>query len=147
MPVLLENYNYHPTNAYEYICEPALYRQLLEATGCGMLLDLAHARISAVNMRWESEQAYLAALPLDQVREIHFTRPGWQGDQRVDLHQLVQADDLEVLAWALERTPAEAVTLEVDDLPRDVLLSQIALMRHFLGGADTPNPASDGKTA
>jgi uncharacterized protein (UPF0276 family) len=134
MPVLLENFNYHPTKAYEYICEPEQYTQLLEATGCGMLLDLAHARISAVNMKWESEQVYLSALPLDKVREIHFTRPGWQGSERVDLHQPVQQDDLDVLAWVLERTPTEAVTLEVGDLPRDVLVDQLALMRRFLAG-------------
>src|SRR5215468_4532277 len=69
VPVLLENFNYHATNAYEYICEPELYGQLLEATGCGMLLDLAHARISAVNMKWPSERDYLSAMPLSKVRE------------------------------------------------------------------------------
>jgi uncharacterized protein (UPF0276 family) len=132
IPVLLENFNYHPTNAYEYICEPEVVHALLEATGCDMLLDLAHARISAVNMKWESEHAYLSALPLDKVREIHFTRPGWQGDQRVDLHSPIQADDLEILAWTLARTPVEAVTLEVEDLPREVLIDQLALMRRAL---------------
>ena len=132
VPVLLENFNYHATNAYEYICEPQQYGEILAATGCGMLLDLAHARISAVNMKWENERAYLSALPLDKIREIHFTRPGWQGEERVDLHQPVQQDDLDLLDWVLDRTPTEAVTLEVEDLPRDVLLDQIALMRNFL---------------
>src|SRR6266851_634648 len=134
IPVLLENFNYHPTNAYEYICEPEQYSQLLETTGCGMLLDLAHARISAVNMKHPSERAYLSEMPLNKVREIHFTRPGWQGDQRVDLHQPVQQDDLDILAWVMERTPTEAVTLEIDDQPRDVILSQIELMHKFLEG-------------
>ena len=26
MPLLLENFNYHPANAYEYICEQPLFR-------------------------------------------------------------------------------------------------------------------------
>ncbi len=134
VPVLLENFNYHPTNAYEYICEPEVVHQILDATGCGMLLDLAHARISAHNMKWESEQAYLRALPLDKVREVHFTRPGWQGDQRVDLHGPVQQDDLDVLAFVLGQTKPEVVTLEVEALPRDVLTEQLALMRKFLAG-------------
>lgn len=134
MPVLLENFNYHPTNAYEYICEPPVVHEILDATGCGMLLDLAHARISAVNMKWPSEQAYLQALPLERVREIHFTRPGWQGDQRVDLHRPVEQDDLDSLGWVLERTPTRAVTLEVEELPREKLIEQLALMRRFLDG-------------
>jgi len=131
MPVLLENFNYHPTLAYEYICEPGLITDILEETGCGLLLDLAHARISAHNMHWPNLETYLNALPLAKAREIHFTRPGWQGDQRVDLHGAVEQDDLELLGWVLERTPTEAVTLEVDELPVEVLRAQLALMRGF----------------
>ncbi|MCA1552899.1 MAG: DUF692 family protein [Chloroflexi bacterium] len=50
IPLLLENFNYHPTNAYEYICEPDTFSQLIDAIGCDVLLDLAHAQISAFNM-------------------------------------------------------------------------------------------------
>ena len=133
VPLLLENYNYHPTNAYEYVCEPALFSEMIDAIGCGMLLDLAHAQISAHNMGWQSVEAYLQALPLGKVREIHITRPGWHGDQRVDLHQPLQAEDFDLLAWVLERTPAEAVTIEVDaSIDEAALESQIKLMRGFL---------------
>jgi uncharacterized protein (UPF0276 family) len=132
IPLALENFNYHPTNAYEYICEPALFSSLLEAIGADMLLDLAHARISANNMKWPSLHAYLEALPLSKVREIHVTRPGWQGDQMVDLHQPVQADDLEILDWVLKHTPNPYVTLEVEELPEATVLEQVALMRRFL---------------
>lgn len=51
IPLLLENYNYHPTNAYEYVCDPATFSKLMEID-CGMLLDLAHAQISAFNLGW-----------------------------------------------------------------------------------------------
>ncbi len=132
IPIALENFNYHPTNAYEYICEPELFTSLLEDTGCDMLLDLAHAQISAHNMKWPSIHAYLEAMPLQKVREIHLTRPGWQGDQRVDLHQPIQADDLELLGWTLDRTPAPWVTLEVGELEEAVLIDQLATLRRFL---------------
>lgn len=132
VPLALENFNYHPTNAYEYICEPGLFTSLLDAIGADMLLDLAHARISAHNMQWPSWQQYLQALPLSRVREVHFTRPGWQRDQMVDLHQPVQADDLEILDWVLDHTPQPYVTLEVEELPEDTVLQQLALMRQFL---------------
>jgi len=132
VPLALENFNYHPTNAYEYICEPELFTSLLEDIGADMLLDLAHARISANNMKWPSVEDYLQAMPLNKVREVHFTRPGWQGDQMVDLHQPVQQDDLEILDWVLDNTPEPYVTLEVEELPEDVVLRQLALMREFL---------------
>lgn len=141
IPLLLENYNYHPTNAYEYVCEPALFTEIIEAIGCEVLLDLAHAQISAHNMGWANSYAYLEALPLEKVREIHVTRPGWMGNtlrvqpscQRVDLHQPLEVDDFPLLAWVLERTHAEAVTLEIDaSIIEAALYEQIGLMREFL---------------
>jgi hypothetical protein len=48
------------------------------------------------------------------------------------MHQPVQQDDLDVLDWVLDRTPAEVVTLETEDMPRDMLCDQIELMRKFL---------------
>jgi uncharacterized protein (UPF0276 family) len=133
-PLLLENFNYHPTNAYEYICEPDLFSSLLDDIGCGMLLDLAHARISAHNMGWKDAETYLSALPLNKVREIHTNRPGWEGDQRVDLHQPLQQDDLPILGWVLDHTPAEAVTIEVATMDEPTVLAQVEMMRKFLNG-------------
>lgn len=133
VPLILENFNYHPTNAYEYICEPALFTTLLEAIGCGMLLDLAHAQISAHNMGWADERTYLSALPLHKIREIHVTRPGWQGNQRVDLHQPLLAEDLDLLGWVVDRTPVEAITIEVDHtIDQDTLKAQIELVRGWM---------------
>jgi uncharacterized protein (UPF0276 family) len=133
-PLLLENYNYHPTNAYEYICEPELFSFLLDEIGCGMLLDLAHARISANNMGWKDPESYLSALPLNKVREVHTNHPGWEGDQMVDMHQPLQPDDLPILGWVLEHTPAEAVTIEVASMDEPTILAQVDMMRKFLKG-------------
>src|SRR5262249_22963989 len=115
IPLLLENFNYHPTNAYEYICEPGLFSFLIDQIGCGVLLDLAHARISAHNMGWPDSRTYLEAMPLNKIREVHITRPGWQGDQMVDLHQPLQADDFDLLGFLLDNAPIESVTIELDD--------------------------------
>ena len=134
VPLLLENFNYHPTNAYEYICEPGTFSFLIDHIGCGMLLDLAHARISAHNMGWSDARLYLEALPLQKIREVHITRPGWQGDQMVDLHQPLQADDFELLSWVLDRAPVEAVTIELDDTDADTITNQINIMRRYLNG-------------
>ena len=132
-PLLLENFNYHPTNAYEYICEPELLTQLLDAIGCDMLLDLSHARISANNMPgWRDVQHYLTALPLHKVREIHLSRPGFQRSEMIDLHQPIDRQELELLGWLLERTPVEAVTLEIEEVPAMVLQRQLAMLKECL---------------
>lgn len=110
-------------------------RRLQEWAGIPLLLDLGHARISAQNMAdWNGDTAgYLAALPLDRVREIHFNRPGWQHGQRVDLHQPVCADDLAWLKWVLDRAPAvEAVTLEIEETDEATILNQMTLLRELL---------------
>jgi len=132
IPLLLENFNYHPTNAYEYICEPGLFSFLIDQIGCGVLLDLAHARISAHNMGWPDSRTYLEAMPLNKIREVHITRPGWQGDQMVDLHQPLQADDFDLLGFVLDHAPVEAVTIELDDTDEQTFLDQINIMRSYL---------------
>lgn len=132
VPLLLENFNYHPTNAYEYICEPPVFSQLIETIDCGVLLDVAHARISAHNMGWQDPRDYLSALPLNRVRELHVTRPGWEGSQMVDLHQPLQDDDFELIGWILDHTPAEAMTLELDFTDAETVAEQVARGRAFL---------------
>lgn len=128
MALLLENYNYHPTNAYEYVCEPAFFSDLIAAIDCGVLLDISHARISANNMKWGDVHSYMQALPLDRVREVHIAHPKYDGDQMLDMHQPIDASDLDLLAWVLDHTPAEALTLEVVDNVTPAQLSEQARM-------------------
>ena len=131
IPLLLENYNYHPTHAYEYICEPATLSAVIDALDCGMLLDLAHAQISAFNMGWSDPRAYLAALPLARVREIHINHP-YNDDNRqlLDRHLPLQTGDLELLRWVMERTPRlEVITLESESPDEATLAHEIGLLQ------------------
>ena len=52
--------------------EPALITRLVEESGCGLLLDISHARLAAGRLGLD-ERAYLQALPLTRVRELHVT--------------------------------------------------------------------------
>ncbi len=45
--ILIENLDYHPTGAYEYVCKPKFISKITRKTGCKVLLDLAHTIISA----------------------------------------------------------------------------------------------------
>jgi uncharacterized protein len=51
---------------------PEVLGRLLEESGCGFLFDLSHAQLTAENLNLDS-RAYSAALPVEQVREIHVT--------------------------------------------------------------------------
>ncbi len=131
VPLTLENYNYHPTNAYEYVCEPETFSRLIAEIGCGVLLDLAHAQISAFNMRWPDARSYLAALPLDKVREIHINHPyNDNGKQMIDRHLPIGESDLDLLRWTLEHSPnVEAITVESDNPSIAALLNEVRLIR------------------
>lgn len=130
MPLLLENYNYHPTNAYEYVCEPETFNWLVEEIGCGMLLDLAHAQISAFNMGRSNPRDYLSALPLQKVREIHINHPyNDGGKQLLDRHLPIQTQDIDLLRWTLVRAPnVEAITLESTPVSEAGLREEIGLL-------------------
>jgi uncharacterized protein len=57
---------------------PEVITRVVETTGCGLLLDLSHARLAARDLGWDP-WAYLDALPVHRIREIHIT-----GIQRFD---------------------------------------------------------------
>lgn len=51
---------------------PEFYQAVLEKTGCGLLLDLAHAYLAALALQTDP-QTYTAALPTGRIKEIHTT--------------------------------------------------------------------------
>ncbi len=100
--VIAENTPYRPgSRVLRPSSDPDLIREVIETTGCGLLLDIPHARISAHYLGM-NEQAYLTQLPTDRLSEMHFTgvvrSNGWLQD-----HQPAQPDDWQALDWVLER--------------------------------------------
>jgi uncharacterized protein (UPF0276 family) len=76
--VVLENVH-HAVGAYPRAAYlPGAITQVVEETGCGLLLDLSHARLAAYHLGLDSWD-YLQALPLSHLRELHLT-----GIQRFD---------------------------------------------------------------
>jgi uncharacterized protein (UPF0276 family) len=51
---------------------PEVISRIVEETGCCFLLDISHARLSARKLGMD-EKAYLSALPVHRIREIHVT--------------------------------------------------------------------------
>ncbi len=81
--------------------EPQVIQAILNETGCGLLLDISHARIAARSLGID-ERAYIESLPIDRVKELHFTglhrrNGGWE-----DHLEALDADWVE-LEWVLGR--------------------------------------------
>ncbi len=81
--------------------EPPVMRRILDETECGLLLDISHARIAAHYLGVD-ERDYIEALPVERLRELHFTGLHHLDGDLVD-HLEILESDWPVLAWALER--------------------------------------------
>lgn len=101
--VIVENVPYRGLQgkAMRPSVEPEVICEIVEATGCGLLLDLSHARIAARALGMD-EEAYLAQLPVSQIRELHFTGLHRIEDRWQDHLEALDADWI-FLEWALEQ--------------------------------------------
>ena len=156
VPLLLENIPFFPNLAHVHVCEPDFVAQVLEETGCGLLLDLAHARSSADVLGLDVHE-YLSALPLESTVELHISGPRPLADidgrrQRlvrenaasiahlvafgeqnlVDAHEEMQEEDYALLGWVLERTEPKAISLEYFREP-EPLRQQLVRLGEMVG--------------
>lgn len=111
VPLLLENLDYVPAAAYEYICEASFIKDLLEETDTYLLLDLAHAQVTASRFAI-SIGDYLSALPLNKVKQIHVSGPRTQDGILYDAHEPMLRRDYELLTSVLKKTNPWVITLE-----------------------------------
>jgi uncharacterized protein (UPF0276 family) len=119
------------------VVDPAFISSVIEETNCGLLLDLAHARVAACYQD-EPVRHYLARLPLNRLVEIHVSGPrslpasdGASGGRLFDAHEPMQEADYALLTWVLERTRPQAVTLEYSK-DRAQLKAQLDRLRTLL---------------
>ena len=118
--MLLENPATYVEFATSTLDEATFIREIIQRTGCGLLLDVNNAYVSGVNHQ-RDPYAYLAALPLDAVGEIHLA--GFAEDQDaagapllIDTHGAPIAEAVwELYAFALERLGPTPTLIERDN--------------------------------
>jgi uncharacterized protein (UPF0276 family) len=134
VPLVAENMPPWKRDRPAYVIDPAFIARVIEGVGCGLLLDLAHARVSA-HRRGQPARNYISQLPLDRLTEIHISgpRPSPANGQLMDAHEPPQEEDYTLLAWVLERAQPQAVTLEYDR-DRAQLEAQLLRLRELLRG-------------
>ncbi len=100
--VIIENVPYRPKgNVFSLCSEPDFIHQVARQTGCGFLLDIPHALISARHLQYDL-QAYLSALPVHCLKELHFTGVHAFGNWLQD-HSPAEPDDWEAFDWVVEQ--------------------------------------------
>jgi uncharacterized protein (UPF0276 family) len=108
----VENNNYLPTGAYQYVTDGEFISEIVEANKINFLFDLAHARITAHN-RKISYDAYLASLPLAQAIQMHICKPGLNNDNiAFDAHELPDDAVLAETLSILKSSPIKYLTVE-----------------------------------
>jgi uncharacterized protein (UPF0276 family) len=94
--VALENLNYFPTSAYDNVCDPDFISDIVRGNDVYLILDMAHAMISAHNLNFSPED-YFTRLPLDRVKEIHLSAHGMLDGKWRDLHNRPNNETYELL--------------------------------------------------
>ncbi len=135
VPVLLENIEPQPFPGCEFEVQAGIITQLIESTGCGFLLDLGHALISA-SVLGMNIHAYLSALPLAQVAQVHLSGPRQRDGRLFDAHEPLRPEDYDLLAYVLAHSHPRLVTLEYIR-QTGPLLEQLEYLRHFLSSWQT----------
>ncbi|MDQ3286729.1 MAG: DUF692 domain-containing protein [Pseudomonadota bacterium] len=126
--MLLEN----PSSYFEFesssFSEPDFISEVVLRTGCALLLDLNNVHVSCHN-NGHDPLAYLAALPLSAVRQIHLAghaqeMVGNAGSLLIDNHGAPVADPVwDLYSRTLSRTGPVATLIEWDnDVPEYAVL-------------------------
>jgi len=144
-PLILENVTYLFTLPQAKLSQTEFFHRLVEATGCGILLDLTNIFINSVNHHFDAA-AFLAQMPLDHVVQVHLAGGYWDRNILVDGHsELVQEESWELLRLLASQCQVKGVIFEHDaNYPAmKLLLHQISRARRIVNGEMSNEVAPD----
>jgi uncharacterized protein (UPF0276 family) len=132
--ILVENISSYLRFRHSTIGEAEFIAALAARTGCGVLLDVNNIYVSAMNHGFDAA-AFLAAIPVATVREMHLAGFDELGGLLVDTHGTHVAQPVWALyRLALERFGRIPTLIEWDtDLPQlSVLLAEAATAERLM---------------
>jgi uncharacterized protein (UPF0276 family) len=132
--ILVENISSYLRFRHSTIGEAEFIAALAARTGCGVLLDINNIYVSAMNHGFDAA-AFLAAIPVATVREMHLAGFDELGGLLVDTHGTHVAQPVWALyRLALERFGRIPTLIEWDtDLPQlSVLLAEAATAERLM---------------
>jgi hypothetical protein len=103
--VVLEHFPYTSAAPHiQFAADSEIFSKVIQDTGCMLLLDLAHARITADTLGIDVKD-YIKSLPLDRLVEMHITGVQKHNGVLTD-HFGLDQKDWEILDWALKQIQA-----------------------------------------
>lgn len=113
-PLILENVTYLLEIPGGSMTQATFFQRLVEATRCGVLLDLTNVFINARNHRFDA-QAFLQHMPLSHVVQLHLSGGYWRGGWLVDGHsELVPPEIFALLEFVTTLCPVKSIIFEHD---------------------------------
>ena len=114
-PLVLENPSSYVTYVASTMTEWEFLSRMAEDADCGLLLDVANVRVSAVNHGFDPIE-YLRALPHERVVQMHLAGHNELDTHIVDTHDRPVADPVwELYALASELTGGVSTLIEWDE--------------------------------
>lgn len=134
--VMVENNNHLCTDAYDLVTAPEFISTLMAQNQLDLLLDVAHARITAYNTGMNF-MAYLDALRIEEHGvQIHLSRNGIRDGSAFDAHEPLHGDDWELFSDLLPRLPRLRFATVEYYRDADILADQLLRLRGILSAVD-----------
>jgi uncharacterized protein (UPF0276 family) len=136
-PLILENVTYMLEIPQSTMSQTEFFRRLVEATGCGVLLDITNVFINATNHHFDAKQ-FIRDMPLSHLVQVHLAGGYWRGGWLVDGHsELVPPEVFALLECVTSLCPVKSVLFEHDAHfpPMADMLKQMDRVRGILKGA------------
>jgi len=115
--ILIENLDYHPTGAYEHICEAEFISDIIKYTGCFALFDVAHAMISSYHLGIDVID-YVSKIDIDSIYEVHVNSPFYKDGEWYDInrpfHQLAEAEEITHIILNEKRKRGQELLLNIE---------------------------------
>jgi uncharacterized protein len=135
--ILLENPSSYVTFAASHIAEAEFLAEVARRADCGILLDVNNVYVSSTNHGWDPD-AYLAAIPVDRVGQIHLAGHSDHGTHLLDTHDHPVCDAVwQLYAKAVARFGDVSSMIERDDHipPLDELVAELDHARAIAAGS------------
>ena len=103
--IALENLMWDPRPPWQiplWALQPEVIREVIERTGCRLLLDISHAGITARRLGMTAEE-YVLSLPVERLCEMHLSGTRLCEDGLWRDHRPMTDDDWRLAEWALGR--------------------------------------------
>lgn len=139
VPLILENITYNMRFPFNELSEPEFIHQVVEATDCGLLLDVTNLYINSRNHNFDWLE-FLNDFPFERVVQLHFVGAHVHGDKMIDAHADATDEEIWTVFAEVCRRAAnlKGAILERDEnIPSfDEIVRELQTARQFFATTD-----------